>query len=173
MGFFPTPGVDARAVANILLAKGQEDEVPIPIGQMKLLKLTYIAHGWVLGLLDKPLISQEVLAWPYGPVIRDVYNAFRAYGKDPITAPAFAAHGLTWKPYEVKLDSDVQEVVDDVWSEYKGFTGLQLSTLTHKAGTPWAIVTAGKTAEQIRDIRIPNQLIRDYYCNLAEKSEGA
>ena len=121
--------VDARAIANRLLAKGRAEGVPID--PMKLLKLTYIAHGWVLGLTGRPLIRQAVEAWPYGPVIPDVYFAWKRFGKSAIYAPAMCLQGLTWAPYQADLPPAVSEMVDRTWELYKPFTGLELSTLTH------------------------------------------
>ena len=160
--------VDARGVANLLLVKGQAEDINLDL--MKLLKLTYIAHGWVLGLTERPLFREQVLAWPYGPVIREVYNAFRNFGASAVTSPASCSIGLKWRPIEAELTSEVSEIVQDVWDEYKSFTGLQLSTLTHKPRTPWAQVTAGKEEAQIRDILIPNELIRDHYRTLAQRA---
>ena len=162
--------VDARGVANLLLAKGKAEGVPID--PMKLLKLTYIAHGWVLGLTGKPLVRQQVFAWPYGPVIPDVYKAFRGFGSAPVTSPASDFEDLKWKPIEVNLDPTTSEVVDDVWDEYKAFSGLQLSTLTHRLGTPWAEVTSGMAPAQIRDILIPNPIIEKHYRELASRAEA-
>lgn len=158
--------VDARGIANLFLAKGQAEGVPLD--PMKILKLTYIAHGWVLALADHPLFSQEVLAWPYGPVVRDVYSAFRNFGSAPITSPASDFEDMKWKPVEAELDSETGEIVDEVWDEYKDFSGLQLSTLTHRPGSPWALVTCGRSPAQIRDIPIPNDVIRDHYLKLAQ-----
>ena len=61
------------AVEFLELAKNQTHYKEITT--MQLLKLVYIAHGWMLGLYDKPLISDEVEAWQYGPFIR-VINFF-------------------------------------------------------------------------------------------------
>ena len=55
-------GRDARSVANSLI-----------------MKLVYISHGWMLGLYNKSLFKQPVLAWLYGPVVSDIYHGLRKY----------------------------------------------------------------------------------------------
>ena len=69
---------DARAIANYLLAKAELDQCSID--HLKLQKLLFIAHGWHLGLNKSPLFRQAVQAWPYGPVVDVVYQAFKAFG---------------------------------------------------------------------------------------------
>jgi uncharacterized phage-associated protein len=158
--------VDARAIANRILAKGMAEGVPLD--PMKLLKLTYIAHGWMLGLTGEPLICQTVEAWPYGPVIPDVYQSFKRFGASRVDTPAMKWDGsASWKPYDADLPPDAAAIVDRTWDLYKPFSGLQLSTLTHAPGSPWETVTRGKKPEEIRDLPIPEPVIRDHYHALA------
>jgi uncharacterized phage-associated protein len=58
-------------IANELLSLSARDTAPLTV--MKLLKLVYIAHGWYLAFADKPLISEKVEAWDYGPVRASAY----------------------------------------------------------------------------------------------------
>ncbi|MBV9510077.1 MAG: DUF4065 domain-containing protein, partial [Caulobacteraceae bacterium] len=74
---------DSRTVANRFLELARErGQMLTP---MQLLKLVYIAHGWMLGLAGRPLIRDEVQAWQYGPVIPPLYNAVRSYRRDPVS----------------------------------------------------------------------------------------
>jgi uncharacterized phage-associated protein len=52
---------------------------------MQLQKLVYIAHGWNLAINGTPLTSDIPAAWDYGPVYRDLFEALRAYGSNPVT----------------------------------------------------------------------------------------
>ncbi|MCC7437458.1 MAG: DUF4065 domain-containing protein [Armatimonadetes bacterium] len=63
---------DSRIVGNSFLDIALKDGTALT--PMKLLKLVYIAHGWHLGIMGKPLISDEVQAWKYGPVIPKLYS---------------------------------------------------------------------------------------------------
>ena len=63
---------DVRAVANFFLDQAQEEGQKLD--HMKLQKLAYIAHGWHLAITGEPLFHERVEAWPYGPVIPDLYH---------------------------------------------------------------------------------------------------
>jgi len=159
---------DARAVANRMLALGHEQAVELT--PMKLLKLTYIAHGWSLGLTGEPLIRQMVYAWPYGPVIPDVYHAFKNYADKPIETPAAKIiKGTKWEAYDAEFTAQQSTVIERTFTLYRSFTGIQLSTITHTEGTPWAMVTKNLPPEKIRDIPIPDSLIEEHYRELASK----
>lgn len=116
---------------------------------MQVIKLVYISHGWMLGLLDQPLITEPVEAWRYGPVVRSVYRKYRQYRGNPI-----AELGA---PHDEQLAQQQQDLIDQVFQRYGGYTGIQLSRLTHQPDTPWAI--AWRSGMSI----IPNELIRVHY----------
>ena len=116
---------------------------------MQVLKLVYISHGWMLGLLDRPLISEAIEAWRYGPVVRSVYRRYRKYRGDPI-----ADRGA---PHDGQLDPQQRNLIDQVSRGYGKYSGIELSRLTHQRDTPWAI--AWHSGMSI----IPNELIRDHY----------
>ncbi len=65
---------DSRQVGNHFVDLAQRNNRPLYITTM--LKLVYIAHGWTLALLDRPLIMSTIEAWRYGPVIPVLYDAF-------------------------------------------------------------------------------------------------
>ena len=116
---------------------------------MQVIKLVYISHGWMLGLLDQPLISETVEAWRYGPVVRSVYRKYRKYRGNPIDQQG-ARH-------DEQLHAQQRNLIDQVFQGYGRYSGIQLSGLTHQPGTPWAI--AWQHGMNI----IPNELIQDHY----------
>ena len=106
---------------------------------MKLLKLVYIAHGWTLSLTEEPLLSEQIEAWKYGPVIPQLYNQYREFGANDINRMLF--NNLNEKEELKKLEqSDIESLLDKVWIIYKDYSGIELSSLTHKDGTPWDII---------------------------------
>lgn len=147
----------AVTIANYFVRKGLEDN-DLEMTPMKVIKLTYIAHGWYLALTGNPLINEEVEAWRYGPVINSVYQAFKEYGKSRIKAPYSAVMLLN--------EGDDLKFLERIWEVYKGFTGLQLSSITHQPNTPWA-----KTWQAEFEKTIPNDLIKNHYEELAKKYE--
>ena len=116
---------------------------------MQVLKLVYISHGWMLGLLDQPLVAEAIEAWRYGPVVRSIYRRYRKYRGSPI-----ADQGA---PHDGRLHPQQRDLIDQVLNGYGQYSGIELSRLTHQPDTPWAI--AWQSGMSI----IPNELIRDHY----------
>lgn len=147
---------DSRTVANrfLDLARERGDAVT----PMQLLKLVYIAHGWMLGLHGKPLIRDEVEAWQYGPVIPKLYNAIRRFRSQPVEGSL----GTDGK----KLDVTEDDIVCQVYEIYGKKSGPALSRLTHQKGSPWDTVYEHGTYGTV----IPNDLIEDHYATLAKRA---
>jgi uncharacterized phage-associated protein len=149
------PMHDSRTVANRFLELARE--AGISLTPMQLLKLVYIAHGWMLGLYGRPLIGDEIQAWQYGPVIPRLYNSTKDYKGSPVlgAVPTRPNDRLT----ETELD-----LVRQVFDRYGHMTGPALSRLTHAPNTPWALsYTPGEFSTPI-----PQDLIVDHYRRLAE-----
>jgi uncharacterized phage-associated protein len=126
--------------------------------QMKLLKLAYISHGWMLGVYNKPLLKEKAEAWQYGPVIPSLYQRYKQFGGGQITdVPKAEPKGLS--PEE-------KDVIGQVWNIYGKYNGLQLSALTHQVGTPWDITRKAACANAV----ISDELIQDHYQSLAAKA---
>ena len=68
-------------IVNEFLDLASEDKIT----NLKLVKLCYIAQGLSLALLDKPLFSEPIEAWQYGPVVPSVYHEFKHFRDQPIT----------------------------------------------------------------------------------------
>src|ERR1041385_1190632 len=79
---------DPKAIANYFLDLAESEKAAIE--PLKMQKLVYFAHGWYLAFTGKPLLNEFVEAWQYGPVIPDLYHAFKHYGSQPITERAFS-----------------------------------------------------------------------------------
>jgi len=147
---------DSRTIANRFLALAKERGDALT--PMQLLKLVYIAHGWMLGLYGRPLIQDRVEAWQYGPVIPVLYNALRGYKGDAVTLPVKAPAGDI-------LDDKERDIICQVYDMYGSKSGPALSRLTHAAGTPWErTYVAGEFG-----VVIPTDIIEDHYQRLAAK----
>ncbi|NJM61724.1 MAG: DUF4065 domain-containing protein, partial [Oscillatoriales cyanobacterium RU_3_3] len=57
------------------------------ISLLKLQKLVYYAQAWSLVFRSQPLFFQDVEAWVSGPVVRDVWNEYKAYKYSDIPVP--------------------------------------------------------------------------------------
>ena len=71
----PSMAYDSRQIANCFIRFVRDDGRPVFV--TALMKLVYIAHGWTLALIDRPLVSDQIEAWRYGPVIPGIYHDFR------------------------------------------------------------------------------------------------
>lgn len=145
---------DVTTVADAILkiAKAQNKELT----PMQLVKLTYIAHGWSLAVQNRDLFRNRIEAWQYGPVIPDLYHVTKAYGRNPIPLEHVG------NPQEIRVSPQDKEFLEQVFSKYGHFSGINLSYLTHQAGTPWSQVYYPGG----RDIEIPDSIIKDHYVNL-------
>lgn len=143
-----------RIVANqILFLRSQIELQTTPL---EIIKLVYICHGWMLGLYGKKLISEPVEAWRYGPVVPSIYRTFKSFRGEPID-PAF-------ENFSGELDVGQNALIKEVVKQYKDYSGLALSHITHRKGTPWyRVYRKGKGLGSI----IPDHIIRTYYARLA------
>jgi len=143
-------------VAQYLLDKANEANNPLT--PMQLIKLVYLCHGWMIGLHGRSLISEDVEAWQYGPVISELYGKIKKYRSNPVL------ESLCTIP-EGEFDATECSVMDQVFTLYGSLSGPALSRLTHASNTPWSITWeyAGKSAV------ISNDLIQDHFDKLYRK----
>jgi uncharacterized phage-associated protein len=122
---------------------------------MQLLKLVYVAHGYMLGRHGRPLLSEPVQAWQYGPVVPSVYHATKGFRSAPVSHVPGAQWGYPFTPEE-------RAVMDSVVSTYAAASGPVLSAATHQPGTPWSHTwsLSGKSST------ISNDLIEGFYNHL-------
>jgi len=141
---------DAITIADAIL--GIAKEAGNKLTPMQLVKLTYIAHGWSLGLERGALFNNRIEAWKYGPVIPDLYQVTKKYGRKYIPFDLIETDSS-------KIDEATRTFLQSVYNAYKKFDGIQLSYLTHMSGTPWdALYRDG-----IQHIEIPDDLIEKHY----------
>lgn len=134
---------NALSIANYFVSKSIAEGTELK--PLKLMKLVYIAHGYMLALLNKSFLDprfDKVEAWKLGPVIPSVYHTFKHYRDGNITelCIVFSADADTTPKFETPTldDEKAREICDFVWNRYaKRFTDSQLVTFLHADGTPW------------------------------------
>ena len=129
------------------------------IDNLKLNKLCYFAQGWHLARFGKPLFTDEIQAWDYGPLVKDVYYTYRVCGRNPIMEPVNYFD-------EDQLTSDEMTVLTDTYMAYGKYTSSALIDITHEKGTPWDTVY-----ERGKNNIIPETLIMDYFRHTGEAKE--
>lgn len=159
---------NAKSIANYFIeqaaARGET------ISPMKLQKLVYYAHGWYAGYTDRPLINEAVEAWQYGPVIPSIYHEFKRFGSGCITGKAFEYDALGVREAAVPSDPDVRAFLQNVYNSYSKYSGVQLSEMTHAAGTPWDVTWAA--AKGMRGVDIPFATICEHFKNAVRKVQN-
>jgi uncharacterized phage-associated protein len=146
----------SSTVANCFIELAMNDGNSLT--PMQLLKLTFLAHGWMLGLHGRGLIADRIEAWKYGPVIPVLYRSVKKYGADPVTDELPA-------PRHERLDRIQIDIIKQVYRIYGHLSGPKLSNLTHEVGSPWSSVyDVGTQASPITD-----DLIRQFYALQAAK----
>ena len=158
----------AVVVANYFVDRGKDDKKKIE-GLLKLVKLVYIAHGWHLGLTEKQLIREDVEAWKYGPVVRSVYDAFKECGKRTITKTVTTGMIEEMRGIDDLADDNTIQFLEKIWKFYREFSGVQLSQLTHKKGTPWYRTWHDDEKQSDFGVVIPEETIKDYYAGRIRK----
>jgi len=139
---------DARQIANWFVKEGQKDGKKFSI--MELLKLVYIAHGWHLEIFKQPLFGNRIEAWKFGPVVPDVYSAFRPQGVTISSTVPIA---------EVELTDRKRKLLQEIYKIYGPMPAFKLSDITHEVGGPWDVTTKTKGAfGEIDDV-----LIKSHY----------
>jgi uncharacterized phage-associated protein len=104
------------------------------ITNLKLQKLLYYAQGFHLALYGKPLFSEQIEAWHYGPVVPEVYHTYKEYKAKPISQP----EDFNLDEY----DQETQELLDEVYEVYGQYTAPALAQFTHQE-LPWKNTTPG------------------------------
>jgi uncharacterized phage-associated protein len=124
--FFDAP-VRASILAKWFVARaaGQDDQ---DLDPMKLQKLLYFAHSRYLFSTSTRLVVEPIQAWKYGPVVRTVYDEFRAFDHNPIQLD-LAPDG----PWSCVI-ADVEEVLERTWNAFGGYSGWYLAEITHEVG---------------------------------------
>ena len=135
---------------------------------MQLLKLVYIAHGWMLGLHGRPLIEENVEAWKYGPVIRELYDEVRHYKGRSIKDSIRVNEKVQRKFLEDNLFTEERDIIQQVYDEYADYSGIELSRITHAKGTPWSEVYMPGSFGEV----IPIDLIEQHYKDLSREIES-
>lgn len=139
-------------IATVFTALAKKEQIDLT--KTKLIKLCYIAHGYHLGVTERPLFSDEIEAWQYGPVMPFLYAV------------------CNFKPQQIKdfykpksIKEHIEKFIKRIWDMYKTFSATDLVELTHKKGSPWYQVYD----EYDWNKPIENVIIQKYYKKLVKR----
>ena len=118
------------------------NKYPGQISPMKLQKLVYYCYVWQL-VAGQKQFTAEFKAWDYGPVDKELYDAYKSYGKQTI-------------PADPNADlSNVDPLFDFIIDSYAVYSAIELSKTTH-IEKPW---------KQYKDSTepIPDETLKEFY----------
>ena len=118
-------------IASFFISLGMSDsESEDYMTNLRLNKLMYFAQAWSLVLRQKPLFSESIEAWTFGPVIPSIYHKYKGYGKAQITTvdPSFRLS---------MLDAEEQRLLFATMAYYGEYSTHGLVDLSHEDGSPW------------------------------------
>lgn len=133
----------AVAVANAFIKRAKEGMIA-DLSPMKLQKLLFLAQSWHLKFKDgEPLLDDTFCRWQYGPVIPAVYHEFKQFGSRSVdrygtfVGPGKGGGYQLLQPNVPESDHCSWGIIDEIISVYGGYSGVQLSALTHMPGSAW------------------------------------
>ena len=165
-------GYNPVTIANYFIGLRSSDK---ELTLMKLLKLSYIAHGVTLAVLSRPdqnylLANEYVEAWKYGPVFPSIYHEFKDQpGRIQKKAQRFNPQINTVEDWTADFLENEKKVMEWVNKRYGHLEGWELSVITHKKGTPW--IEAWEEGKHIRGYSISNDKIKSYYKDILNNPE--
>lgn len=151
----------ALSIANYFIEIAWD--VGSEIKPLRLMKLVYIAHGYILASLGKSLLNprfDKVEAWKYGPVIPSVYHSFKGYGNSPVKKKPVIFAGEYNSDGEIDIrteeptlqDETARKICDFVWNRYSRFSDWELVEFLHKKRSPWGLVYEEGKNREIPDL---------------------
>jgi uncharacterized phage-associated protein len=157
--------MDAFPVANHVLWRANKDAADIT--PMKLQKIVYFLHGWYLAITGQKLIDEGFARWQYGPVIPSLYRELKKYGSSPIDdyIKQYDPASASFVPFFVNTSAlpRFNDILEQVWAKYSGYNAIQLSSMTHLPGTPWAITLPNED--------IDDDVIQQYFVSQAFQNQ--
>lgn len=119
------------------------------LSNLKLQKLLYYCQGAQYKWDHEPLFQDERFeTWEYGPTIRRIYNHFRQFGQNDISADTIP----------LSMTDAERDTVEAVWSQLKHLSPFLLVGQSQRE-TPW------RTAKENGRLFLDDDLIRQYFQN--------
>lgn len=131
----------AAKVAEYIIHEAQKREKPVT--NIKLQKLLYFTQGVYLAKYNKLAFEDNIIAWKYGPVVKDIYYKYSLYEAEPI---------ITVKKYDSKISLMLTNAIDIVLESFLDVNQTDLIEETIKRGSPWSYTDIDDTIS-VEDIK--------------------
>lgn len=130
-------GYSAQAVANTILRECFQAEKPVTA--MRLQRLLYFTAAEYATITGQPLIDEPFRKWPYGPVLRSVYDKFGALGAKNIEVYSRDAGGNAYT-VSVRHDPALRDALR-VLPATHALSPAELSRIAVQSGSAWERAT--------------------------------
>lgn len=112
----------------------------MPVTNLKLQKLLYFVQGVHLFMHEKVAFPDEIIAWEYGPVVKDVYYEYSIYGANDIIPID--------KNEKIILSMRLKKLVSFVLDDLLRYSDIALVKETKKEGSPWSQVSLNEVIDE-------------------------
>lgn len=154
-----TTKTSAIDVAKYLVWLADSEDEPDRLTPMRIQKLLYYCQGWSLVRRDRPAFYERIQAWAHGPVVPEVFQEFKSYGRDAIPANQGDCKAVS--------EGDAA-FVNGVWAVYKPYSAISLSQMTHDE-RPWKDARGNLPREASCKKEITTKALRLFFSDLAKK----
>jgi len=96
-------------------------------------------------------------------VIPSLYHSFKQYRNSNITQQKAVIIDGSEDPIIPMPPERTNGFLDDIWENYKHFTGIELSSITHQDDTPWHEIWYKEGGGETQGSIISTDLIRSHY----------
>lgn len=100
------------------------------ITHLKIQKLVYYAQGLHLAYFEDSLFDENIEAWEHGPVVKELYNSFKQYGRKDLMLVFDDI-----KESDLSLSDDEKYIIKMAFSEYGAYSAIGLRQKTHNEPT--------------------------------------
>lgn len=133
----------------------------LEITPLALQKLLYFAQGFQKAFTNDFMFEEDCEAWAHGPVYRNVYYKYRAYGYNPIEEKELSFE-------DISLTEAEKELLDYIVLYFGCYSGKTLENMTHSE-EPWRVARRGLKENEGSDRIIEKTEIESYFHKVKEK----
>ena len=138
----------------------------IKLDQIKIDMLVYVSNGVYLACNGRPLIDEPIMAGPYGPFIKSLYDKYKYNGMDDLAKNPIENK---WMFNAINVcNPSVNELLRNIWDVTKEASAIKLLNWSHKKGGPWDLIWS-KNKE--KNAIIPNVLLECYFDRFLPKGD--
>jgi len=143
------------------------------ITNLKLQKLIYFAYATHLKNTGKKLFEERIIAYKYGPVVEEVYQLYKGYGREKIDQECekkFMLKDIRVPLVfaKIALNEDAVEILaslTETVQKYWKLSASQLVEISHVDGGPWDLTYDEFSRSKV----IKDEFIKEYHYKELEK----